>query len=116
MVHAMLIASRLLTLDVNGKTQRTEIRIFAPERGQHGDWSCRYEVDWPDGTYRKDIWGLDPVQALVLALQEIGDDIYCSEYHRAGTIRWEKAGDGYGFPVSSTTRDLMVGADRRFYA
>ena len=44
-------------------------------------------------------WGIDSVQAILLALQMIGADIYTSSYHKSGHLMFEEAGQGYGFPV-----------------
>jgi hypothetical protein len=51
------------------------INIFAP-RAEDGAWSCRYEIGWPEGQEARDAWGIDSVQALLLALQMIGADLH----------------------------------------
>jgi hypothetical protein len=56
--------------------------------------------------------GVDAVQALELALKMIGALIYTSDHHAAGNLMWEAQGKGYGFPVSRTIRDLLVGDDK----
>jgi hypothetical protein len=43
----------------------------------------------------------------------IGADIYTSNYHKAGLLYWEKQGDGYGFPVVSTLRGVLIGEDAK---
>jgi hypothetical protein len=48
----------------------------------------------------------------VLALQMIGAEIYSSAYHREGRLRAYDNEKGYGFPVASSLRDLLVGVDR----
>jgi hypothetical protein len=87
-----------------------QIRIFAP-RPIGRAWSCAYEIDWPGAPRKRDISGLDSMQALFLALQAIGTDLYTSEHHRAGELVWEQEGRGYGFPVPKTIRDLLIGDD-----
>ena len=42
----------------------------------------------------------------------IGTHIYCSEYHRSGDLSWGEPGQGYGFPVPHTIRDVLIGDDR----
>ncbi|MBB4019702.1 hypothetical protein GGR16_004757 [Chelatococcus caeni] len=74
-------------------------------------WSCRYEIDWPEGKQDRKAVGFDALQALVLALQMIGADIYTSAYHREGRLRAYEKERGYGFPVPSSLRDMLVGAD-----
>lgn len=58
--------------------------------------------------------GFDSAQALLLALQMIGTDLYTSTYHKAGLIFFQEPGKGYGFPVPATIRDLYVGEDKTF--
>ncbi len=110
----MIVASRVLTLR-NGKSNvQISIRISAPKKSADGAWSCRYEIDWPDKKSVRDIGGHDSTQALVLALQIIGAEIYSSNYHKAGHLFWEAPGKGYGFPVAPTLRDLLQGDDAKF--
>ncbi|SFT08516.1 hypothetical protein SAMN04487845_11562 [Methylobacterium sp. yr668] len=58
--------------------------------------------------------GADALQALHLAMQKIGLDLYVSAANKAGVLIWEKPGDGYGFPIPKNGRDLLVGADTTF--
>ena len=44
----------------------------------------------------------------------IGAEIYSSNYHKAGKLFWDKPGNGYGFPVASSLRDLLQGDDIKF--
>ena len=57
-------------------------------------------------------YGVDGVQALRLTLEMIGAELYSSPYHATGQLYFEKPGDGYGFPVPSNLRDLLIGQDR----
>ncbi|MGL4729666.1 MAG: DUF6968 family protein [Bosea sp. (in: a-proteobacteria)] len=109
-----MIATRVLGLLLNGKLHELEVRIYAPE--QNGDsWDCRYEIDWPEGTQRMVMGGFDSAQALLLAFYMIGADLNSSSYHREGRLIWGEAGEGLGFPVAATMRDLLVGDDKRFF-
>ncbi len=58
--------------------------------------------------------GSDAVQALLIALQMIGSEIYASAHHAAGRLVWLEPGHGYGFPVSNNVRDLLIGDDKTF--
>jgi hypothetical protein len=55
-------------------------------------------------------FGKDSVQAILLALQMIGADIYA--YHKSGRLMFEAPGQGYGVPVPESLRDWLVGNDR----
>ena len=110
-----MIATRTLKLQREKDVFEIAIRIFAPE-GSGRSWSCRYEIDWPEGRQVIDAWGIDSVQAILLAFQMIGADIYTSTYHKSGRLLFEAAGQGYGFPVPESIRDLLIGNDRTYGA
>ena len=109
----MQIAERILMLRRGSADVQVPIRIFAPEPDGSA-WRCRYEIGWPDGVRKRFAGGGDSVQAICLALQMIGADIYTSPHHASGQLRWERDGGGYGFPVPKTIRDLLVGDDATF--
>jgi hypothetical protein len=108
----MLIATRVLKLRRSAGNIDVPIRIFAPEQ-QEVDWACRLEVDWPDGKFEIAARGIDGVQALHLALQLVGAQIYSSAHHASGKLAWLEPGNGYGFPITKNLRDLLVGEDKK---
>ncbi len=108
----MMIASRALRLRRAGNDVEIPIRIFAP-KPQPIDWSCRFEIGWPDGILSAEAMGVDAIQALDLALKMIGATIYASDHHASGNLIWLEPGKGYGFPVTHGIRDLLVGDDEK---
>jgi hypothetical protein len=106
----MLMATRHLAVSDESGVKEVVVRIFMPERNDES-WICRYEIDWPHQTSSRYAAGFDSVQAVVLALQMIGSEIYTSNYHRSGSLRWTEEGRGYGFPVPYSLRDVLVGDD-----
>jgi len=108
----MVIATRVLKLRQGTGEIPVPIRIFAPERREI-DWACRFEIGWPDEAVEMDVFGVDAVQALELALRIIGAFIYSSDHHASGNLVWQAPGQGYGFPVPNTIRDLLVGEDKK---
>ena len=110
-----MIATRTLKLRRDEDLFEIAIRVFAPE-GAGREWSCRYEIDWPEGTEVMEAWGVDSVQALVLAFQMIGAEVYTSSYHKSGRLMFEQPGKGYGFPVPESIRHLLIGDDRKYGA
>jgi Domain of unknown function (DUF6968) len=110
----MVIASRILKYRATAGSGDVAISVFAPERESDGTWFCRYEIDWPDGKWASRAGGVDAIQALYLALQMIGSDLYTSNYHKSGQLYLDAPGRGYGFPVPITLRHVLVGDDRRF--
>ena len=109
----MIIATRSLSLQAPGRTSDIPIRIHAPERADVG-WICRFEIGWPEGTAERWGAGSDQVQALLIAMQMIGSEIYTSQHHESGHLAWLSPGRGYGFPVPNNIRDLLIGDDARF--
>lgn len=110
----MLIATRVLKLRRASGDIDIPVRIFAPV-AEAASWSCKVEIDWPDGTWAGSVGGVDAVQALELALKMIGVQVYASDYHASGNLFWEQPGRGYGFPVTNNLRDLLVGDDKKFF-
>jgi hypothetical protein len=107
----MLVVSHKLYLKTGVLETVITIKIYRPEK-QEKAWACRYEIDWPEGLRHFEANGIDALQALVLALQMIGAEIYSSAYHREGRLRAYDSEQGYGFPIAASLRDLLVGADR----
>ncbi len=110
----MLIATRVLKLRDGQDEIPIPIRIFAPIQAPSGAWICHCEIDWPEEQQKMDIGGADSAQALVLALQSIGATIYSSNYHTSGMLFSDVPGNGYGFPVVPTFRDLLQGDDAKY--
>lgn len=106
----MLIAQRLLALRTPSGDVQVPVRLFQPEK-KDGMWICRYEIDWPHGMKSHFAAGIDAIQALVLATRTVGAEIYASDYHKSGSLRWFEANRGYGFPVPPTFRDMLIGDD-----
>jgi hypothetical protein len=107
-----IVASRRLTMTVEGREIDVPVTIFAPsDRGDH--WRCEFEIGWPGRTRRGKGYGIDSVQALLIAMQCIGIELYSSEAHEAGQLKWERSRGGYGFPLHSGIRDLYEGDDKR---
>ncbi len=86
------------------------ISVYAPLPADRS-WSCTYEIAWPEGPRRSAAHGADALQALVLALEKIGAEIYTSAHHRSGALSGSSPGGGYGFPVPPNLRDLLSGDD-----
>lgn len=110
----MIIARRDLMLRDGNRQRRISVRLFAPKLETSGSWACRYEVDWPGESHSITAFGFDGVQSIFIALQMIGAEIYTSNYHKDGNLYWDKPGNGYGFPIASTLRDLLRGDDVKY--
>src|SRR5262245_48032629 len=104
--------SRVLTMSSAGRTVEVPVRIFWPAEDKAA-WSCRWEIEWPGRKRANAARGVDAIQALINALQMVGSEIYCSEQDQTGRLSWSRKWTGYGFPVPSNIRDLLVGDDKR---
>jgi hypothetical protein len=108
----VLIAHRRLIVSDSSGDREVPVRLFRSEQND-GAWICRYAIDWPSEKWSRFAAGADSIQALILALQKIGAEIYTSSYHRSGSLRWLERQRGYGFPVPSNVRDLLRGDDAK---
>lgn len=111
----MIVATRTLKLRTKNGSIDVPVRISAPERAQV-DWTCHFEIDWPQDKVERFAQGVDAIQALHMAMQMIGAQLYASIHHEAGNLMWLEPGRGYGFPVPQSIRDLLVGDDARYGA
>jgi len=111
----VIIATRMLKLRGEKCDIEILIRIFAPEQSSDSAWLCRYEINWPEEKWTSYAGGIDSAQAITLALQKIGTEIYFGDYHKSGNLFWESPGKGYGFPLPPSARDLLIGDDAKFF-
>lgn len=76
------------------------------------DYRCDYEIAGIGSVKRSYAYGVDSVQALVLALQKIGAFLYTSDEWSGGRLSWQGGaveGD-LGFPVPDIIRDIPPSA------
>ena len=104
-----VIATRELTLDQTGKVT---VAVGKPQPCPDGvDWYCPYEKLGIGSGHVKYAVGVDPVQALVLALAMLGAELYCSPEYEAGRLSWDcgAAKGDLGLPVTPNIRDVLPG-------
>ncbi len=107
----VIVASRTLTMLVDGSEVEVPVTIYAPtDKMDH--WRCEFEIGWPDKTKVGRGYGLDAVQALLIALQTIGIQLYTSAAHKQGKLKLDEPHGGYGFPPNAAMRELYEGLDR----
>lgn len=111
--RAVPIAMRNLKIETSTGTIDVPVTIDAPQPDDRS-WRCVYAIGWPELRWESAAYGVDAVQALDLAMRKIATELYMSQYHEAGTLRWERPGGGYGFPILKVSRDLLVGDDKEF--
>ena len=85
--------------------------LIAQPRREPRSWMCHWEIRWPDRVRANEAGGVDALQALLHAMQMVGIELYTSDEHRAGRLKWIDFGEGYGFPLTGNCRDLLEGED-----
>lgn len=68
-------------------------RFHAPTLAPGGEYQCRWEIEWPEGTQRRHACGIDGVQALMLAMRSAHGDLTASAAYRAGALTYLDQGD-----------------------
>ena len=109
-----MIGTRLLHASTKDGEIDVPVTLDSPT-GSANSWSCGYSIGWPGKSRVFAAYGLDAVQATLVAMQMVGTELYSSDYHAKGLLRWGAPGDGYGFPVPSSIRDLLVGNDKKLF-
>jgi hypothetical protein len=98
-MRAEVFVKRLFT--VNG--QEAACSFFQPEADRE-NFRCRYEIEWPQGALSKHAYGIDEVQALLLAMQRAHIDLLAARENQGQHVSWldEKS---LGLPIPETIRD-----------
>lgn len=52
------------------------------------DFSCRYDITWPDGPRSREVWGLDSIQSLLLAMQAMHSDLILRREWDGLDVKW----------------------------
>jgi hypothetical protein len=104
-----LVVERTFRLKSNVAVEVTA-RIFRPV-AEGNDFRCSYTIDWPDKQENGRAYGVDSLQALLLAVQRLGVDVYCSGYKKRGDLVWLQEGGGFGLPLPKNLTDLYEGDD-----
>ena len=100
----VIIATREIDIDGNRKVLVT---IGTPrEFPEGGNYFCPYQISGMGNGRVRYAGGADSVQALELALQVIGTDLYTSAEFKADRLRSEGRRN-LGFPVPATISDLV---------
>ena len=100
---------------LRGKTDKGDVEIavtiFAPT-ADGANWSCVYEIEWPDLTRRNTALGVDPMQALILAQQLVGAGLYAARPGQIQTLDWLADDGSLGFPLPPSLRGFARGDDK----
>jgi hypothetical protein len=94
--------------------EEVRCRFFRP-RSHGGDYSCRYQIDWPDRQHSREIWGIDGVQALLLAMRSAHGALNLRGEREGLPLRW-LGQEGLGLPpYADPEADWTTGNPRHAY-
>jgi hypothetical protein len=84
------------------------VQIGMPQRSTEEFYFCPYKiVGLGDGKTRR-AGGVDAVQALQLALQKVGIDLYVLKDARKTALSWEGGAEGdLGFPLPENISEIL---------
>jgi hypothetical protein len=111
-----VIATRVLVLS---KRKKVTVMIGKPKKFRGGnDYYCPFQILGMDDEPVRYSGGVDPVQAIQLALMDIGTRLYSSKAAKAGRLSWNagSAEGDLGFPVPDVIRDLLPEKIRERYS
>ena len=96
-------------LRVDGDIEKysPQIHIYAPAKSEKGDYSCRVEMSGFGQMFEKEVFGISPQQALILALRQVNYMILNSSEYEAGKVYLELS-DG----STASLEPEMLGEDR----
>lgn len=80
---------------------------FSQPEADRGDYCCTYEIGWPERSRRRTIYGIDPIQAVLLAMQTAHVDLLVARKDEGRDIRWLD-GRRLGLPIQDSLKDLDI--------
>jgi hypothetical protein len=108
------IAVRQYSLVESGERSDVTVRLFQPEPDpDESNYRCRFRIEWPSDTKEIYAYGVDAIQALILALKMLGATINTSQAVKEGRLVWLEPGGGFGLPVPRNIEDILQGDDRQ---
>jgi hypothetical protein len=78
---------------------------FSKPQSDGNDFRCLYEIGWPDHPQSRWVYGVDEVQALLLAMQGAHLDLLMSREKRGVEVQWLDM-TSLGLPLAQSLRDM----------
>jgi len=78
-------------------------RFFQPEPKEEQDFQCRYEIGWTEGPRSRKAYGIDEVQALLLAMQMAHADLLSARENNGREVSWLDQ-RSLGLPLANSIR------------
>ena len=98
-MSAGAFAQRIFLVD----GRETVCRFFKPE-ADGKDFRCRYEIDWMEGLRSRQVYGVDEVQAFLLAMQMAHADLLSARENDGRQVYWLDQ-RSLGLPIANSIRD-----------
>ncbi|MBO6766526.1 hypothetical protein [Maricaulis sp.] len=90
------------------------VEIFAPREEETGDFSCRLRIDGlKEKPFDTRIFGIDSLQATMLALQLAGTELYGAGDHPGPHVFLYAPNDNLDIPTTTTVLDHVKRRDPR---
>lgn len=84
-----------------GEGEKAAVTFYAP-RPDGDDWRCDYRIEWPGRIRSSYAFGVDSVQALLLAMQMARADLTNAEEVKGRRLTWLGQSD-LGLPKASNS-------------
>jgi hypothetical protein len=92
-----LIAER--TFKIIGSDASVTAQVLVPYR-DGDDYKCIYRIAWPDKIFEGYVFGVDSLQAVILAVQHMSADLQASSFAQDGKLYWLEPNNGLGLSQS----------------
>ena len=64
------------------------VRFFSPYEAPRGEFRCRYVIGWPEREVHGYACGLDGIQALMLAMRSVHNELVKTDAYKSGRLTW----------------------------
>ena len=99
---SLVICQRTFQQDVAGEPKSFRVAWMQPVADRN-DWVCQFVIEWPDRPWRAvRIFGVDSVQALLLAMKSASAELYAAEPQ----VYLFEPDDVLNLPILSNVADL----------
>jgi hypothetical protein len=92
----------------DGRPLKVNVGIPEKTTDMTDEWSCSYQIDGMGDAKVRKAYGVDGIQAFILALTYISTTLYTSLDYRKGQIFWDGGTSGdLGLPTAAAVRDML---------
>jgi hypothetical protein len=96
------------TYDCGGRGT-LEVRLGRPYCEEGDDWRCPIEVVGPMTSFRQEMFGIDPMQALLHGIYILATVVEISEEKKSGILNWFGDHERFGLPTAEANSQFSPG-------